>query len=199
MSTKESRKENRAYYLGRGLCPRCGGKNRVQEGRVLCIECQKKHDDEQINRRKLYKETGRCTRCGAERDDWHKLCARCREYMSDLYRDNAGKSKKRRDDLREKGLCTRCGKTWAEPGRSWCKKCQTAHKGYTKGPEYRAKVNAARQARRDAGLCIDCGAPTEDGKQRCQRCIEMRRDSTRKYQIMRKIKREAEKARGRAI
>lgn len=186
---------NRRYYLSRGLCPRCGGKNRVQDGRCLCVECQQKHDEEQRNRRDLWRESGRCTRCGAERDSEKKMCAKCREYMADIRHQNAKNAKKRRDKLREAGMCTRCGKTWAESGRTTCKKCANRHNQYCKNPEYRAKQYERRQKRIEAGLCIDCGRPAEDGKQRCPRCIEMRQDSTRKYSIMRTIKREAERTR----
>lgn len=195
MAASEQAKANRQYYLDRGLCPRCGGKNRVQEGRALCVECQRKHDEDQVSRRKLWREQGRCTRCGAERDGNWIMCAKCRAYMSDLRRRNAEKAKRRRDELREAGKCTRCGETWAEPGRNWCKKCQKAHNERCKGAPYRMKQYERRKERKDAGLCIDCGAPTIDGKARCKRCIEMRRDSSRKYKILQTIKKEAEKAR----
>lgn len=186
-----SSKENRAYYLSRGLCPRCGGKARVEEGRVLCQDCQKKHDRWQKDSRAQWKEQGRCTRCGRERDTDTVLCAKCRAYMADIRRDNAKVSKERRDKLREKGFCTRCGKTWAEPGHSFCGKCLERHRRETNTPEQKQKADARRRARVEAGLCIDCGKPTKDGKQRCRACVEARRDSTRKYQIMQRIKREA--------
>lgn len=192
-----SSKENRAYYLSRGLCPRCGGKSRVVEGRVLCWECQQKKDTGQIQMRNAWREAGRCTRCGRERDSDRVLCASCRAYMSDIRRGGAKAAKDRRDRLREAGMCTRCGKTWAEPGRNWCKKCQQAHKADTKGEEYRAKVNARRRERIEAGLCVDCGKPTKDGGKLCERCRESRRDSVRKYQILQRIKKEADEARRR--
>ena len=193
-----SSKANRAYYLSRGLCPRCGGKNRVQEGRCLCIECQKKHDEDQTERRKLWRETGLCTRCGGERDGWQKMCADCREYMSDIKRENAKKAKARRDALKMKGLCVKCGKTWEELGRTMCKSCLEKHRITCAKESYREKVRQRRKERVEAGLCIDCGKPTEDGKQRCARCIEMRRDSGRKYTIKRRMEREAQEARKRS-
>ena len=180
-------KENRAYYLNRGRCPRCGGKNPVIDGRVLCFECQDKHDREQVERRKAWQEEGRCTRCGRERDSEKVLCATCREYMRDIKHGGAQAAKDRRDWLREAGMCTRCGKTWAEPGRFWCKKCQAEHRRTTKGEEYRKKVNARRQERKEAGLCIDCGAPS-NGQLRCQKCNEARMDSTRKYRIIKRLR-----------
>ena len=190
-------KANRKYYLRQGRCPRCGGKNPVQEGRVLCIECQQKHDEGKKQRTILWRETGRCTRCGGERDGKYTLCAKCRAYMSDARRENAKKAKKRRDEWREKGLCTRCGRTWAEPGRRWCKKCENEHNQYTKGQDYRQKVNARREERRAAGLCIDCGKPTDGKHSRCEKCAERQRDSVRKRRIMQRIEREAQMARER--
>lgn len=185
-----SRNENRAYYLSRGLCPRCGGKARVEEGRVLCRECQEKHDRWQRESRAQWKAQGLCTRCGGERDSKWKLCAKCRAYRDANKHGDAEAAKARRDALREKGFCTRCGQTWAEPGRSWCKKCLEDHRKYTRSEEQRRKADERRRARVEAGLCIDCGKPAKDGKQRCRACIEARRDSTRKYKIMKRIRTE---------
>jgi len=195
VASVEQSKDNRSYYLSRGRCPRCGGKNPCVEGRVLCIECQQKHDEQQIQMRDKWRESGLCTRCGGERDSWRKLCANCRVYMSDLRRGNAKAAKERRDRLRDAGMCTRCGKTWAEPGRSWCAKCQQRHRAETKDDDNRRKDKERREARRAAGLCIDCGRPTGNGHARCQECLAARRDSNRKYVIMQKIKNQAEQAR----
>lgn len=189
-------KENRAYYINSGRCPRCGGKNRLMDGRVLCVECAKKHDDSQIRRRAEWLAAGRCPRCGRERDDEHKMCARCREYMSDIRRRGAEKARQRRDELREMGMCTRCGKTWAEPGRSTCRRCADRHNADVRRWDPTGeKKRQRRQARIDAGLCIDCGRPVGDGRQRCQACRDARMDSARKYKINQRIKREAERAR----
>lgn len=195
MKNTEQQRANRAYYLRNGRCPRCGGKNPLANGRVLCLECQQKHDKWQQDHRAQWAAEGRCTRCGRERDGKYTLCPKCREYMSDIRRDNAANAKKRRDGFRAIGFCTRCGKTWAEPGKAWCQKCLDEHKSYCKQEAYRQKARERRQARIDAGLCIDCGAPTE-GHQRCERCLEMRRDSMTKYRIIQRIKREADRARG---
>lgn len=189
-----SESDNRRYYLSRGRCPSCGGKNPVIEGHTLCIDCKRVHDEGQDKRRELWRDTGRCTRCGRERDDWHKMCSACRAYMSDIKRQNSFKAKQRRDRLRAKGFCTRCGETWAEPGHAWCKRCAERHNADTRGEEYRAKVNARRQERREAGLCIDCGSPSL-GRQLCPKCAEARRESAQKYRILQRIKREVEEAR----
>lgn len=189
---------NRQYYLSQGRCPRCGGKNPVQPGRPLCRECQQKHDDEQRERRARWRDEGRCTRCGRERDDPEKvMCAKCRDYMHIIRHNDAENAKERRDMLREHGICTRCGIRYAEPLRAWCYVCAKKHRRYTAGNETQiARAKERREERRAAGLCIDCGRPS-DGKSRCPRCTEMRRDSTRKYQIIKRIEREAEEARRR--
>jgi len=191
-----SRKENRAYYLSRGLCPRCGGKAPVQPGRVLCKECQQKHDNDQKARRAKWKDEGRCTRCGRERDDPEKaMCAKCRKYMHDLRKGGAEYAKERRDMLREHGICTRCGIRYAEPFRAWCSKCQQKHRKETAGdPKQIARAKERREVRKAAGLCIDCGRPSE-GKSRCPRCAEARQESVRKYRIIKRIDAEIAKLR----
>lgn len=193
----ESHKENRRYYLRTGRCPRCGGKNPLMPGRSLCWDCAKKHDDQQNVRRAEWKSTGLCARCGGERDSKYKTCAKCRAYMTVLRRKKAAEEKERRDVLRDKGLCTRCGKTWAEPGRAWCRKCADQHKRYTKSDAYREKHRAWLEERVNAGKCIDCGAAVRDGRLRCDRCNEMRKDSNRKYRITQRIKQEAKRNRRR--
>ena len=192
MTVSEQQRANRLYYLGIGKCPRCGGANPVAPGRPLCVECQIKHDTEQTNRRNRWRAEGRCTRCGGETDPDHVQCAKCREEMKGI-RNRA--AKKWRDGLREEGRCTRCGIRFAEYGHSHCSICLKRHKESQFRYDPGGKKHAARrQARRDAGLCIDCGKPT-DGHSRCPRCIELQRDRTRKHKILKRMDREAELAR----
>lgn len=198
MDRSEQGKANRQYYLSRGRCPRCGGKNPLQEGRVLCIECQKKHDDEQNERRKRWKSEGRCTRCGSDSGGEGTLCPKCKAYMTDIRRNNAQVCKNRRERLRMEGKCTRCGIRYAELGRSWCRKCLDTHKAYTNSADQRAKTQKRRESLVAAGLCIDCGKPTNNGMKRCDACLAARRDSTRKYKILKRIDKEAEEARRRS-
>ena len=89
MTKGEQMKANRQYYLSRGRCPNCGGKNPVQEGRVLCYECQQKHDKEQTERRKRWKSEGRCTRCGSDNGGNGSLCPDCKAYMDSIRRTSA--------------------------------------------------------------------------------------------------------------
>ena len=192
MTASEQKRANRLYYLSRGLCPRCGGANRIVEGRVLCEECQVKHDTGQTESRTRWRTEGRCTRCGGETDQDHVQCQSCRDKMA-IIRNKA--AKKWRDKKREQGKCTYCGLRFAEYGHSYCSICLKKHKAHQEAYDPGGKKHAARrQARRDAGLCIDCGAPAY-GKSRCPRCIELQRDRTRKYQILKRMDREAELAR----
>lgn len=64
-------------------------------------------------RRARWREEGRCTKCGGERDDEHVQCSKCREKLN----AHARRSKrcqrwleKRRDERRKAGLCPDCGK-----------------------------------------------------------------------------------------
>ena len=176
----------------------CGGRNAVVPGRCRCEECNEKHNHRQRERRARLKAEQVCARCGATLDGDGTMCADCREYMHGIrekYRDQERAKRERRILT---GMCTRCGSTWAEPGRTMCRKCLDAHARFTCTEGQRVKKYERRQARRDAGLCIDCGAPS-GGSSRCQRCSEMRKDSARKYRILQRIKKEADKARGRAM
>ena len=192
MTVSEQQRANRLYYLRIGKCPRCGGANHIVPGRVLCVECQIKHDTEQTNRRNRWRAEGRCTRCGGETDPDHVQCAKCREEMKGI-RNRA--AKKWRDSKREQGKCTRCGIRFAEYGHSHCAICLKLHrKSQAAYDPHGAKAKARRETRRAAGLCIDCGKPTQ-GHSRCPRCTELQRDRTRKYKILKRMDREAELAR----
>lgn len=194
MTRSEQQRANRLYYLGIGKCPRCGGANKVVESRVLCVECQQKHDDEQVERRNRWKEQGLCVRCGRECAPGRKQCQQCLDSRN-IKQTSAAASKRWRDKNRMLGMCTVCGRTWAEPGRTKCKSCMRKHRAQNdKYDPNREKAKARRAARVEAGLCIDCGQPS-DGKQRCPECREKQHDRTRKYQITKKIERQAERAR----
>jgi hypothetical protein len=90
----------------------------------------------------------------------------------------------------------RCGERAAEAGKVMCKLCRNrTNEVYRASDPGWAKRYERREQLIAAGLCIDCSQPTDNGKKRCPKCIEGRRDSTRKYQIVQKIKREADRAR----
>lgn len=69
-------RENAAYYLSAGRCPKCGGKNPVEKGFKRCRSCAAK----QVERRQRYSSEGRCPSCGGVREDPNfKTCRKCRE------------------------------------------------------------------------------------------------------------------------
>lgn len=142
----------------------------------------------------------RCSRCGRMftpvPGDTHKTCPRCAEYRRTHAKPHSADNRARYMAYREHGICVTCGATWAEPGHVRCKACMEKQRAFqAKHDPTGERRRARRQARIDAGLCIDCGRPTEDGRQRCRRCIDMRMDSTRKYRIMKKIEARAREAR----
>lgn len=146
----------------------------------------------------------KCSGCGTmfepEPGDTHKTCPRCRERKKKYRKEHREEHKKASRELywfyRERGICVNCGQTWAEPGKSRCKACEEKHKVSKSIYDPTGdKRRAQRQARIDAGMCIDCGRPVEPGSHRCRRCIDMRMDSTRKYRITKRLARKAEKLR----
>lgn len=162
----------------------------------MCAECQQKHDDEQVRRRNRWKAEGRCVRCGGEREEGWAQCQKCRDLRA-ANKLNATASAKWRDKKIAEGRCVRCGVRFAEIGRTMCEKCRVLHREDCKRSDPNGeKAKARREARLAAGLCIDCGKPTDrEGKSRCSVCLAKRRDSTRKWQILKRMDREADNAR----
>lgn len=185
---------NRDYYLGRGRCPRCGGKHPVEPGKRQCRECTEKASEGRKRQRKYRRENGLCTRCGKPLEEGSAFvtCEDCRVYLSTFKAFN----KCRYERLKRAGKCVKCG-DWSEPGRTMCRKCLDAHRAYERsyGDAYRDKKRARREGYKAVGLCIDCGQPTDGGHTRCKRCREMRMDSCRKYRINKRFEREAQEAR----
>lgn len=194
-----SSKENRAYYLSIGKCPQCGGARPLMEGRVLCAECAAKHDAFQAENRAKWRAEGKCIRCGVELTGPYKQCDRCIQYARRFRIRNKQAAKERRDRLREKGICTRCGKTWADAGRTTCKKCRDKHNAELKryDPD-NAKKYMLREKLRESGRCIDCGKKAETGQVRCMRCARRNRESMQVYKIRKKIEKSVKLARERS-
>lgn len=188
----ERDRANYAYYLRNGNCPRCSGMRKVEPGKSTCAVCARKVRESSQKRRDLWREEGRCHSCGRElTDDRFVTCELCRNVRG-VRRSRAGKEK--RLAWKAAGKCAECGERWAEAGKTMCKPCLKAlNERLRRNDPDNAKKYAWRQKRIDAGLCIDCGRKTEDGKRRCNRCREMRRDSEIKYRIKKKLEREARK------
>lgn len=196
MTKAEKQRQNRQYYFARGLCGQCGGKNPVIPGYVRCAECQMKHDAYAQRNREKWRDEGRCMRCGGERVPGYKKCQKCLDYMHSRKRENADRCKERREGLIERGMCVDCGKRAALAGRVRCKICLVKNNSHDKKYDPTGeKKRARREALKAAGLCYDCSAPTDGTHTRCQKCMDARRDSTRKYKIMQSIRREADEAR----
>lgn len=185
-------KANYAYYLRNGNCPRCYGLRKVEPGKSTCAVCGQKTRERSRQRREKWKTEGRCHTCGRElTDDRYVTCELCRKVRG-ARRSQAMKAK--RAAWKAEGICAECGKRWAEPGKTMCKAClNKLNERLRRNDPGNVKKYAWRQKRIDAGLCIDCGRKAEDGKHRCRRCREMRRDSEIKYRLKKKMEREARK------
>ena len=101
---------------------------------------------------------------------------------------------------KEHGICPRC-QNWAEPGKLYCRRCYKRIKAVQdkRDPthELRNAYNRERRARlKAAGLCTCCGKrATHDGQVLCEHCKVKNKESQIKYNIRKKLKREAEKRR----
>lgn len=107
-------------------------------------------------------------------------------------------NKERYDWYKSRGICISCGAAWAEPGRV---RCQTCHDKHEQSRDRQAQIKNERENRavwREAGLCTVCGKrPADEGKRTCTHCRKKAGDRDRKYAILRKMDREAERARKR--
>ena len=99
------------------------------------------------------------------------------------------------------GLCTRCGRSPPEPGVKVCGLCGEKRRAAEKARRARTRARAKpyagrdpvkcrradragdrrrRRARREAGLCTDCGRnPPADGRSVCETCREAQRAAER--------------------
>ena len=116
-------------------------------------------------------------------------------------RVNAGQ-RKRYAARAARGLCTRCGKLPPEPGLKVCGSCGEKRRPADKARRARARARdkpyagrdpvqrrradragdrRRRRARREAGLCPNCGRnPPEDGRSVCEACGEAHRAAARR-------------------
>lgn len=119
--------------------------------------------------------------------------------MRDIQKKNQ-QNRERYYWYKERGICTSCGRVWAEPGYTLCKACEAKIKR-CHDLKREQRVQAKREQRRqriEAGLCTECGTrPALPGRRMCERCRDMRNDSTRKYKIMKRMERDAQRARER--
>lgn len=102
---------------------------------------------------------------------------------------------------KSKGICVYCRTAYAEPGRVYCKACTARQKALRDrkdpGCEKRYAYNRERRAALiENGLCIWCGKRKPvPGQRMCPTCRDKDRESKQKYEIIQRIKREAQRAR----
>ena len=185
-------KANYAYYLRNGNGPRCCGLRKVEPGKSTCAVCAEMVRESNRKRRAKWAAEGRCHSCGRElTDDRYVTCELCRNVRG---KRRSQYMKERREAWKAEGKCAQCGERWAEPGKTMCMQClNELNERLKRNDPGNVKKYAWRQKRIDAGLCIDCGRKTQDGKKRCKRCREMRKDSEIKYRIKKKMEREAQR------
>jgi hypothetical protein len=197
MDRAQQDKANRMYYLNAGRCPSCGGKRPVVEGETRCSVCREKERQRKREKHDRWLASGLCTRCGKPRDEAGYLkCIACRDKAKAYYKAHPEKYNTRKI----MGMCVDCGRMAAEAGKVLCKKCAEKRKARSieNDPGWDKKYERRKRLIAD-GLCISCGKPTDrEGKSRCSVCLARQRDSTRKYQILKRMDREAEEARRRS-
>ena len=102
--------------------------------------------------------------------------------------------------LKENGFCVTCGSRYSEPGQVRCAECKRKDDEYKAGRYgvWYSKFKQMHQRRIEAGLCITCGAPAVDGRQRCENCLARHRDYQRVYKLRKRFDAEAKAARERS-
>lgn len=150
MTQAERAKQRRARFKAAGICYICK-KTSVTES-TRCKDCSSKassrvkkwkeshtsqylayHNQAQKARRNSFKEEGKCSKCGAEREDKdYLMCVECRrkttKYVLEKYKESAAfreaqkkYEKARREKNKAKGLCC-CGQP-RKPGFQTCDRC----------------------------------------------------------------------------
>ena len=127
-------KARRDFYLAAGICPVCGI-NDIKGDEKSCPECRAKraeYDRQRDNKkvysytkekRKIWREQGRCVSCGAELtvyDKGHSTCSDCREKRRNVYAANESVRREKRTD---QGECYICGSKDLADGQKLCVLC----------------------------------------------------------------------------
>ena len=123
-------KERREWYLSHGICPHCG-RNDLQKGYKLCLECRMKDNERQ--RKKVRTDEQRKKNADAQK----RLVA------------------KRKAD----GICVRCGKRKVDGKYTYCAVCRA--KKAAKQREYNRKQGMIPIELRGEGYCSRCYKPTD--------------------------------------
>lgn len=128
--------------------------------------------------------------------------------MGAVSKEAKAKAAKRREELvqwyKDHGICPRC-KGWAEPGRVYCKNCVKKTMDRRKRNDPTGNANRAycverRKRLKEAGLCVYCGKRVAiEGKVLCSVCKAKNQSSQEKYNLKKRLKREAEKERAKLM
>lgn len=195
----EKRQKVRAYRRENRLCVRCGGQDALTEaGQYYCAECAQKNKEKDARREMRRRASHACVQCGAQDERTAAgmaCCAKCAEKINqDQKRRRDTSPEKRAKDNAEKNatyyymkrhhLCVECGSQDALTlaGRAYCHDCAEKHNASKRRrveenrEEYNRRARERRAAAIEAGKCVSCGRPTEDGHAQCRRCLAYRRD-----------------------
>ena len=134
-----------------GLCINCAEPaNPADGGFETCAHCRERRQM-RIDRRKA---VGECGKCGRPVEGDNTACTDCLERRrlnyhptKEMLSRRAAAAMSRYYRRREAGLCGHC-ETPALPGLSFC---------FRHGSEARARARERKEARKDAGLCTQCG------------------------------------------
>ena len=151
-------REERAFYVSIGLCPRCG-------------------------RNKLFGEEKTCPECSAKAQEYNE---RYRAEHPEQFRQYINAyHKSMYQQRKEAGMCVRCGKRKPLYNDLRCGICK--EKMTLRRQERRVRDGRlTRQERLEQGFCYFCGAETVPGMKVCEKhrqvCIENGNKSSREIQ-----------------
>ena len=146
---KQYNKERREWLKSIGMCVHCG-KQKAEEGRVLCGDCTYKNNEHKSNR-------------------YYSLTTEQKDKINEKRRKN---SKLLRDKRRLNGECTKCGHKLPDTTYKTCWECRQKQKKTTKVRNRRNGV-VSREVRYSGLVCCQCCKPIRPNRSNlCPECYE---------------------------
>lgn len=146
---KQYNKERREWLKSIGICVHCG-KQKAEEGRVLCGDCAYKSAEHHSNR-------------------WYSLTP---EQKKESYKKAEIYRKKQREERIKNGLCTKCGHKLPDTTYKTCWECRQKQKKTTKARNRRNGV-VSREVRYSGLVCCQCCKPIRPNRSNlCPECYE---------------------------
>ena len=142
-------KERHNWYISHGLCPKCGGKNQLQKGYKLCLECRMKGIEAQRKARAMRTEEQRTADSTVQK-------------KRDI---------KRREERKAQGLCPECGKHKPTDGYKYCAYCRA--KGAARKRKAKRESGSISMSERTSGwYCYMCCAELHEWRENklCDSC-----------------------------